>query len=186
MAGRVCPWWMGYLLISPVRRWLMGNPETMLEPYVREGMTVLEPGPGMGFFTLPLARMVGPTGRVIAVDIQAKMLDKLEKRAHQADLLDRIELKEAEATRFTRTDWESTVDFALAFAVVHEMPSAEAFFREVATALKPRGMVFFAEPSGEVFPAAFEEELDAARQAGFVIAEQPRVHRSHAAVLRKV
>ena len=56
MAERVCPWWLGYLLASPVRRWMAENPESLLAPYVREGMTVLEPGPGMGFFTLPLAR----------------------------------------------------------------------------------------------------------------------------------
>jgi hypothetical protein len=56
---RVCPWWLGYVLASPLRG-LLENPNQIVEPYVREGMTVLEPGPGMGFFTLPLARLVGP------------------------------------------------------------------------------------------------------------------------------
>ena len=59
MAERVCPWWKGYLLASPIRRWWQ-KPEELLAPYLREGMTVLEPGPGMGFFTLPMSRMVGP------------------------------------------------------------------------------------------------------------------------------
>jgi len=60
MAKRVCPWWLGYFLASPVRRWLMReDPAQILAPYVREGMTVLEPGPGMGFFTLELAMRVG-------------------------------------------------------------------------------------------------------------------------------
>lgn len=58
-----CPWWVGYLLASPLRR-LMLDPHAMLAPYVRPAMTVLEPGPGMGFFTLELARLVGPSGRV--------------------------------------------------------------------------------------------------------------------------
>ena len=57
------------LLASPLRR-LRCNPASLLAPHVREGMTVLEPGPGMGFFTLELARRVGHTGRVIAVDVQ--------------------------------------------------------------------------------------------------------------------
>lgn len=65
MAERICPWWMGYLLLSPIRRW-MQNPEKLLAPYIREGVTVLEPGPGMGFFTLPMARMTGESGRIIA------------------------------------------------------------------------------------------------------------------------
>ncbi len=62
MAKRVCPWWLGYLLASRLRR-LWEDPRTILAPYVREDMTVLEPGPGMGFFTLELARLVGSSGR---------------------------------------------------------------------------------------------------------------------------
>lgn len=186
MAEDVCPVWVGYLLASPLRRWITGKPESLLAPYVKEGMTVLEPGPGMGFFTLPLARMVGSTGRVIAVYIQPRMLDKLEQRAHEADLLDRIELREAEPDHFTVAKWENTIDFALAFAVVHETPSPDAFFLELAAALKQKGVVFFAEPSGQVGQAAFELEIDAARHAGFVLVSRPRVRGSRAAVLRKV
>lgn len=186
MATNVCPLWMGHLLVSPVRRWITEKPKTLLGRYVREGMRVLEPGPGMGFFTLPLAEMVGSTGRVIAVDIQPRMLDKLEQRAHEADLLDRIELKTAEPDRFTMPEWESTIDFVLAFSVVHEVKSPDRFFREAAAALKHRGMMFFAEPTGSVTERQFEKEIDAARWAGFVIAEQPYVRRNHAAVLRKV
>ena len=69
MAKHVCPFFMGYLLLNPLRK-LLENPDRLLGPFVRPGMTVLEPGCAMGFFTLPLARMVGATGRVIAVDIQ--------------------------------------------------------------------------------------------------------------------
>jgi hypothetical protein len=55
MSARVCPWWLGWLLASPIRK-LRHDPARILAPHVREGMTVLEPGPGMGFFTLELAR----------------------------------------------------------------------------------------------------------------------------------
>ena len=44
---RVCPWWFGYLLLGPIRR-MRYDPSTILGPYLHEGMTVLEPGPGMG------------------------------------------------------------------------------------------------------------------------------------------
>ena len=66
MSHTVCPWWLGYVLASPLRR-LFLDPVKLLSPYVQAGMTVLEPGPGMGFFTLELARLVGPAGRVVAV-----------------------------------------------------------------------------------------------------------------------
>ena len=80
MPHAVCPWRIGYLLASPLRR-LLHDPAKILAPYVREGMTVLEPGPGMGFFTLELARRVGASGRVVAVDIQPRMLDRLKRPA---------------------------------------------------------------------------------------------------------
>jgi tRNA A58 N-methylase Trm61 len=88
MAHRVCPWWIGYLLASPLRRWFGQDPAKILSPYVREAMTVLEPGPGMGFFTIPLARLVGPSGRVITVDLQPKMIESLKRRASKAGVLE--------------------------------------------------------------------------------------------------
>ena len=56
-------------------------------------MTVLEPGSGMGFFTLDLANLVGASGRIIAIDIQARMLERLKSRAAKAGLLDRIDVR---------------------------------------------------------------------------------------------
>ena len=185
MAEHVCPWWIGYLLASPLRRWIGESPESLLAPYVRQGMTVLEPGPGMGFFTLPLAHMVGPSGRVIAVDIQPKMLESLNRRAKKSALHDRIQTRLTQPDQMRLDDLKGSVDFVLAFAVVHEMPSAEFFFREAAAALKPSGILFFAEPAGHVKQEAFQKELDAARQAGLTVVSRPSVRRSHAAVLQK-
>lgn len=68
MSKRVCPRWLGYLWASPLRC-LMMDPQKLLAPYVHERMIVLEPGPGMGFLTLQLARLVGASGRVVALDI---------------------------------------------------------------------------------------------------------------------
>ncbi len=186
MAERVCPWWAGYLLASPIRKWWIQNPEKLIAPYVREGMTVLEPGPGMGFFTLPLARMVGPAGRVIAVDIQEKMLEGLRNRAARAGLTGRIETRLAAPESMGVEDLSGKIDFVLAFAVVHEMPSCEAFFCEAASALKSGGLTFLAEPAGHVTPETFRRELEAARAAGLIEVERPAVTRSVAALLRKV
>ena len=131
MAHTVCPWWIGYLLASPLRR-LAYHPAKILSPYVRQGMTVLEPGPGMGFFTLELARLTGATGRVVAVDIQRKMLDSLKRRAARAGLLDRLDIRLAQPDSLGVADLAGAVDFVLAFAMVHEIPSAGAFFAEAA------------------------------------------------------
>jgi SAM-dependent methyltransferase len=184
MAEHVCPWWIGYLMASPIRRW-MENPEELLRPYIREGMTVLEPGPGMGFFTLPMAALAGPSGRIVAVDIQEKMLSGLRRRALKAGLLPRIETRLATPESIGIADLKGTVDFALAFAMVHEMPSAKVFFREVAYTLRPGGRVLLAEPAGHVKPEAFERELAAARSTGLEVAGRSANRRSMSAVLRK-
>lgn len=181
---RICPWWLGYLLACPLRRFLQ-DPAKILAPYVREGMTVLEPGPGMGFFTLELARRVGNAGRVIAVDIQPKMLAVLEQRAAKAGLRDRVETRLAGPEGLGLADLAGRVDFALAFAVVHEMPDAGLFFREVSTALQSGGTTLVVEPGGHVKPEQFERELALAAAAGLRAAAFPKLRRSHAAVLRK-
>src|SRR5512138_3220808 len=100
---RVCPWWLGYLLACPLRRFSQ-DPAKILAPYVREGMTVLEPGPGMGFFTLELARRVGDAGRVVAVDIQPKMLAALKKRVAKAGLRNRVEARLVRANSMGLSD----------------------------------------------------------------------------------
>ena len=185
MAHRVCPWWLGYFLLSPFRR-LGQNPENILAPYVQDGMTVLEPGPGMGFFTLELARKVGASGRVIAVDIQPRMLDRLKRRAAKVGLLDRIDVRLASANSMGLADLAGKVDFILAFAVVHEFPDVNRFFSEVATVSKRGAGLLMAEPTGHVKPAEFEAELKAAAPAGFVLKDRPAIKRSHAALLEKI
>ena len=133
---RVCPWWLGYLLASPVRR-IFQQPAKVLAGHVRQGMTVLEPGPGMGFFTLELARLVGGSGRVIAVDVQPRMIDGLRRRAAKAGVLDRLDARLAAPDSLGLADVTGMVDFTLAFAVVHELPAAAPFFREVARPRSP-------------------------------------------------
>ncbi len=185
MAHRVCPWWLGYLLASPLRR-LMASPRKLLEPYVHEGMTVLEPGPGMGFFTLELARLVGVSGRVVALDIQSKMLDGLKRRLAKAGLLERVDIRLVQPDSMRLDDLAGSVDFALAFAVVHEMPSASSFFAELSRALKPDGSILFAEPAGHVKAALWDAELEAANHAGFIVADRPHIRRSYTALLKKL
>ncbi|MGO9423029.1 methyltransferase domain-containing protein [Roseiarcus sp.] len=74
-------------------------------------MIVLEPGPGMGFFTLELARLVGPEGRVVAVDVQPKMIAGLRRRAERAGLLDRIDVRVAPESTMALEAWEGVEIF---------------------------------------------------------------------------
>lgn len=182
MAHGVCPWWLGWILASPLRT-LMQDPARVVGPWVREGMTVLEPGPGMGFFTLELARRVGSGGKVVAVDVQARMLEGLRRRAARAGLAARVDARLARPGSLGVDDLAGKVDFVLAFAVIHELPDAEAFFEEVRRALAPGGRVLVAEPAGHVPAADFDACLAAAARAGLRPAPGPAVRRSRTAVL---
>jgi len=180
----VCPWWIGYLLVNPLRR-LMQDPANILKPYVRSGMTVLEPGSGMGFFTLELARLVGPSGRVIAVDVQPRMIEGLKRRAKKAGLLDRIDARAVPANSLELGGLGEQIDFVFAGFVVHEMPAAASFFAEATKAMKPGATLLLAEPAGDVSETEFEEQLAVAASAGLTILDRPSLSRCHAALLQK-
>lgn len=182
MQAHVCPWWLGWLLASPIRKLFQG-PARILAPHVREGMTVLEPGPGMGFFTLELARRVGPTGHVFAVDVQPRMLVGLRRRSARAGLDDRIVTRLATQESLGVESLEGVVDFVLAFAMVHELPDAAHFFAEIRMVLAPGGKVLLAEPKGHVKPAEFEASLAAAARAGLRHEPGPAIARSLTALL---
>jgi 2-polyprenyl-3-methyl-5-hydroxy-6-metoxy-1,4-benzoquinol methylase len=184
MAERVCPWWLGYLLASPVRR-LFQQPERILGAHVREGMTVLDAGCAMGFFSLPLAQMVGEKGRVICVDLQERMIRSLEKRAGKAGLLDRIEARVCSTGGLDLGDREGQVDFAVAFAVVHETPDPARFLSQIHEALAPGGRLLVAEPRGHVRAAAFQETVRAAEACGFTCIDRPETPGSSSALLEK-
>lgn len=164
---RVCPWWIGYLLLSPLRR-IRQSPGKLLGSLVGAGMTVLEPGPGMGYFTLDVARMVGPAGRVVAVDVQERMLLALRRRAAKAGLLERIDLRRAEAGSLGVDDLAGRVDRVLAIFVVHEMPDTARFFAEAHRSLAGGGRLLFAEPKRHVTAAEFDRSVESALKAGFV------------------
>ncbi len=184
MAQLVCPWWLGYLLACPIRR-LLQKPEAIVGPYLKPGMTVLEVGPGMGFFTLPMARLMKDNGRVVALDIQPKMLAVLSKKAAKAGLAERVETRVVKEDSLGVSDLNGAVDFALLFAVVHEVPDSARLWKEVAASMKQNGMVLFSEPSGHVSEEGFARSLAEAARAGLQVVDRPVIRGGKTAVLKR-
>ncbi len=181
MPSPVCPWWLAYTFDNPLRR-LIHRPEVMLAEWVKPGLTVLDVGCGMGHFTLGLARMVGEGGRVIAVDLQQRMLDVTLARASRAGLADRVTPHRCEPTALGLTE---AVDFAICCWVVHEVPDQRALLSEVGALLKPEARWLVAEPKGHVSAAAFEATVALAGAVGLTVVERPPVALSRAVLLAR-
>jgi ubiquinone/menaquinone biosynthesis C-methylase UbiE len=184
MACSVCPWWLGYFLASPIRK-LRQNPTQILAPYVKEGMTALDVGSAMGFFSLPMAKLVGEKGKVVAVDLQERMINSLIRRARKAGLSSIIDAYVCSANSLGLEEFAGQIDFALAFAVLHEFPAIPPALLEISHALKPGGILLIAEPTGHVTKPGFSQTILDAQNCGLEIIESPNISHSHSVVLKK-
>jgi FkbM family methyltransferase len=183
MAKHVCPVRVGYLLSNPLRK-LFHNPGKILGPYIKEGMTVLDVGCAMGFFSLPAASMVGSNGKVICVDIQKEMIQKLEKRATKAGLISRVETRLCNEESLNIYDLTGKIDFAFAIAVVHETSDSSAFFYQIYQSLKLGHKFLVIEPGFHVSVEDFDKSISIAQESGFIVSDKPKSRNSRIVVLK--
>lgn len=174
--------WRSHRSLDNFVRRLIHPPDKLLGAFVRPGMTVIDSGCGTGLYTLAMARMVGPQGRVIGLDVQGEPLAMVEEKAERAGLTPVVETWKCE-----RDDVGAlpASDFVLAFYMVHEVPDLDAYFVRIDQCLRPGGVLFLIEPWFHVRRAHFSRELDAAARAGFTEEPGPAVRGSHSAILRK-
>ena len=177
----VCNWWIAYTFDNPLRR-LIHKPQKVLGNYVKEGMTVMDLGCGMGHFSMGMAGLVGGAGRVIAVDLQQKMLDVMAHRAQRSGLADRILPHLCQADDI---GLEIPFDFILTFWMVHEVPDQETFFKQLNSVLAAEGKILIAEPKMHVTAEAFEKTLDKAKSCGLQLIESPDIYFSRTALVGK-
>lgn len=161
--NRVCPWWMAYTFETPFRK-LQTPPEKVLTPYLKEGMTFVDLGCGMGYFSIKGAKIVGKSGKVYSVDIQQKMLEILSAKAKKLKLDDIISPHLAQPDNI---NLGTKADFALAMWMAHETPDFHDFFNQVKNILKDGGNFLVVEPTNHVNQETIEKEIEAAKQAGF-------------------
>jgi ubiquinone/menaquinone biosynthesis C-methylase UbiE len=178
----VCPWWLAYTFDNRFRR-RFHDAEKILGPYVKEGMTTIDIGCGMGYFSMGLANLVGEKGSVIAVDIQQNMLKVLRNRAEKAGVAHRIHLHRCEPERI---GVGQKVDFALTFWMVHEVPHRKGLLDQIFQMLIPAGKYLLVEPKLHVSCARFEEIVEDCMQIGFKILGDPQISLSRAALLVKL
>lgn len=178
LGPHTCPWWFGYTFDNPIRR-LFHDPNAILGDYVAPGQTVVDIGCGLGYFSLALARLVGPGGRVIAVDIQSQMVQRARRRACRQDLADRIDFRQCDPNRL---GVDSPADFVLAFWMIHEVTDPESLLEEVKSILRPHGRFLIVEPKGHVSADRFEKTVQQALSVGYVVSEGPEIRFSRSVI----
>jgi len=177
----LCPWWLAYSFDNRLRQWVH-RPERLLAGFVRPGRTVMDIGCGMGCFSVAMAELVGETGRVIAVDIQKKLLDITRRRAIRKGVASRICFHRCTPDHIGITE---PLDFILAFWMVHEVRNQEHFLHEAAGLLKPGGHFLIAEPKLHTTIPGFQKTVDLACAAGLNVHSNPPIRFSRAVVLER-
>jgi ubiquinone/menaquinone biosynthesis C-methylase UbiE len=119
---------------------------------------------------------------VIAVDLQAEMLEGLRRRATRAGVASRIQLHQATPGGL---GLGGPADFALAFWMVHEVPDRPRFLGELAALLRPGGRLLVAEPLLHVPRREVEHTFELAQAAGMELLGRPRVALSRAALFQR-
>jgi len=124
---------------------------------LQPGETVLDLGSGPGLDALLAARKVGPTGRVIGVDMTPEMLEKARRNAQRAGLT-QVEFREGRLESLPVAD--ASVDAVTSNCVINLVPDKAAVFREVARVLRPGGRLVISDIilDGRL-PQALEQDL---------------------------
>jgi predicted methyltransferase len=109
---------------------------------ITPGMVVADVGAGTGYMTIRLARLVGPTGKVYANDLQRPMLQIIQDKA-RAEQLSNVEV--VQGTEDDARLPESAVDLALLVDVYHEFRHPQEMLRSIRRSLKPGGQLVLVE-----------------------------------------
>ena len=125
---------------------------------IAEGSVVADLGAGGGWFTIRLARRVGPNGRVYAQDIQPEMIGSIDRRVKREDL------NNVRTVLGTPVDPQLPVpvDVVLIVDAYHEMDDPVTLLRNVRKSLRPGGRVGIVEfnKTGHGPGPAMEERVD--------------------------
>jgi SAM-dependent methyltransferase len=119
------------------------DPERALDLIgVASGMVVADVGAGSGYMTVRLARRVGPSGTVLANDVQPALLTMIRDKARALQITN---IRTVQGTESDARLPEGTVDLALLVDVYHEFRNPQAMLQSIRRALKPGGRLVLVE-----------------------------------------
>ena len=166
-------------LLEPPDREAWQKPDQVMDAlHVAEGTVVADIGAGGGWFTVRLARRVGPNGRVYAVDVQRLMIEAIQRRVQREGFTNVVpvlgDYDDPKLPADARTDAVLMVD------AFHEMEDPVLMLRNIMRTLKPQGrigIIDYREGDGGPGPDASERKppsvaISQAAAAGLKLIEQ--------------
>ncbi|MDD3050962.1 MAG: class I SAM-dependent methyltransferase [Candidatus Cloacimonetes bacterium] len=179
--NKVCPVEMAGGLDNILRR-IAQNPQKILKPYIKPGMSVLDLGCGPGFFTVEIAKLLNGSGKVIAADLQQGMLDKITCKIAGSGLENQISLHKCKEDTIGVSE---NVDFILAFYMIHEVPDQKKLFTELVSILNAKGEMLIVEPNFHVSENDFKKMLQICEVSGFSAIAYPKSFMNRSVLLKK-
>ena len=160
----------GILMGSRIRGWLMNPVKTLKAADIQPGQTVLEVGCGTGFFTIPVAKLLGEQGCLVAMDPLSDYTTVVSQKVQSAGLKNvRVVKRDALETKLDT----ASIDKVLLFGVIpFPMLPLNRLLPEMHRILKPKGtMAVWLFPRGVHFwvPRAITQSglfTDAGKQNG--------------------
>jgi ubiquinone/menaquinone biosynthesis C-methylase UbiE len=141
----IFPTRLSFLLNNPIRRRFDKNPERVVRMLgINNASIVLDFGCGPGFYAVPLAKVAK---KVVAVDLQKKMLEKAERYAEKNGVVDKIEFVRTDGKEIPSNLQRSSCDFVFLSFVYHEIDtsSKEGVLLDLGRMLKPGGKLAIME-----------------------------------------
>ncbi|CAN5876047.1 class I SAM-dependent methyltransferase [soil metagenome] len=163
------PPFLSFVLENPVTEHFVGSDVLLDHLHLSPGMSVLDAGCGPGRLTIPVAKVVGEGGRVVALDSQRAMLRKLERRIASEGLTN---VRPVEAGLGRGTLEREAFDRVILAMVLGEVRDRAAALREIYAALKPGGILSVTEAFGDPDYHRSATVRREAERAGFLIAEK--------------
>jgi len=125
---------------------------------VRPGQTVLDIGSGAGIDCFIAAEKVGPTGKVIGLDMTPEMVERARQNAKEAGVTN-VEFRFGEAEKMPVED--ASVDWVISNCVINLSPDKPAVFSEIGRILRPGGRISISDIVAQDLPEAVRQSRDA-------------------------
>jgi ubiquinone/menaquinone biosynthesis C-methylase UbiE len=169
--SRACPYSWRWMLDNLPRRVVHPLRSTVDGFHIDRGHTVLELGPGIGYFTGEVARRLGPEGRLVCVDIQSEMIGALRRRLLREGVTNALPMV-GDALGLPLAD--SSVDCAFLVTVLGELPDRPKALAELRRVLKPSGILSITETLPDPDYQFADVVRDLCRASGFRLLEHHR------------